>query len=81
MITDNGVTRLYADINGRVCCAHHVGAAAQGVLRRRPNAKSFETELTKWYAVTKADLDYGRAQGFQYECESCGARMSELVAP
>ena len=52
------IVRIWCDINGRVVCDMHIGMEGSAQLKRRPNAKTITTTLTKWNVLNEKEISY-----------------------
>ena len=70
-ITTDKASYRYADLNGAVYCAKHVGCEAEGWLRQDPEITEFSTGLTSGYRMTTEEIaDLSALTGGEV-CESC----------
>ena len=67
--------RYYENLNGSVVCIKHIGCSAQGHLENNPNARVFDTDITRWRRMTTKDvIEYAemvKDHGNGAVCESC----------
>jgi hypothetical protein len=70
----------YENLNGRVCCADHMGNYAAADLTHKPNARKIITLRDVWVRMTRAEVadfqSFLAEHGETEVCESCrcGAR-------
>lgn len=75
MGTQTATKRYYENLNGSIACVKHLGCSAQAHLENNPNARAFDTDLTRWYRMTAKEIvefaelvkDFGNGE----VCESC----------
>lgn len=67
--------RYYENLNGSVACFKHIGCSAQAHLDTNPNARAFDTDLTRWYRMTTKQVsefaELVKNHGNGAVCESC----------
>lgn len=62
----------YCDLNGRISCTGHIGAAATAYLMAEPKAKVVETSLTVWVRLTAREkFDLVKEMDTKTLCETC----------